>query len=451
MARRRVWIAVDPALTEDFRQFFRRQFADQFHVIGTSATLSDVIQRLAEHQPEVALIDRDLDPTERLTPERLYQIRQAAPTTKVLLLLGMEDEEGRALANAAINNGIYHWVFYQEDGSLHTADLAVLLFRDRTYADVAAFHQAPAEGREPAPTAGPPAVAPEAGTRRRRLPLLWPKVTLPRPRSPEHSPAPVAPPPVGGTIAVWAPWPGAGATTIAANLWVLAAQAKERPVGIDLQLTAPTLDLRLNASAAPGIDVCVGQEWLTEAWLSEQFAAIRNNSGYLLAGPRVARPVRITEEHVALALRAARTLSRWIIADLDTHPHSPGCFEGLMHAHVIIVAVTPDPASLRQATRYVHWAIRLGVPAERFRVVLNQAQRHASVVRHLQDVETYAEETQVPLRGLAEIPFDPPAYLRAAEDKEPVAVREAAQGPWHQLWDAVVATLADRAQHEGAE
>jgi len=170
----------------------------------------------------------------------------------------------------------------------------------------------------------------------------------------------------GGTVvAVSGARGGAGTTTIAVNLALQLSTALHGHVALlDLHLSAGTTALQLGVQPGSGLRVALENPARADALFLDRCSVPVNERLRLIAAyESLNAPCTPTEEGIRRVLEELSQRFNFIIVDL---PASPGEAEAqvLRMARQVLVVMTPDLVSVRDADRIRRWAVDSGSAAQ---------------------------------------------------------------------------------------
>ncbi|MCI0463019.1 MAG: hypothetical protein L0Z62_39230 [Gemmataceae bacterium] len=176
----------------------------------------------------------------------------------------------------------------------------------------------------------------------------------------------------GRTITVLAPSGGSGSSTLAVNISTTLAHTHRSALLVDLKLEtgdlAALLDLKPTHTLA---DLCQNVARVDRSMFHRSL--VRHSSGvHLLAPPETFADVaQVSADGVRRALALGRSLFPYVVVDLD-HSFRDEQVEALRLADVILVVLRLDFTALRHTRRALDHLGRLGIHADRVRVVVNR-------------------------------------------------------------------------------
>lgn len=224
----------------------------------------------------------------------------------------------------------------------------------------------------------------------------------------------------GGTarvVTVFGPRGGTGTTTIAVNLAVALAQRRPGSVAIvDLDTQFGQVVTHLNVSARRSLsDLAADGPALDEPEPLRAYATMVEPG--LAVYPAPSSPALaelITPDVVGRLLRTARTIFDAVVVDAGSHLDEM-TLGALEQADVTIITVRPEIASLRAAAALSDYLREIGALGPGTIYVVNHvALREMVKLRQM--------ETVLGARVAAEIPPDPPIFMRAINVGVPVVV-----------------------------
>jgi pilus assembly protein CpaE len=245
-------------------------------------------------------------------------------------------------------------------------------------------------------------------------------------------------------LAVFSPKGGVGTTTIAVNLAVVMGQRRpDEVLLVDLDLQFGAVGVHLDLSPRQTLvdlirdDIALGDGELVRGY------ATRHDSGLhvLPAAPSPEQGELVTEPLLGRLLRTVASAYAFVIADLGSHLDER-TFEVLEWADAVILAFQPEIPALKAVHSLLDYLNTTSTVASKSIYVLNNA--FARQALRMRDIEL-ALGTKV----AAELPYDPLAYLNAANEGIPVVVgapRSAAATQLVSLADSVFGGPVQAAQ-----
>lgn len=175
---------------------------------------------------------------------------------------------------------------------------------------------------------------------------------------------------VGALVAFLPARGGCGTTTIAAHTGVALHKLKGSVLLADFDFHNSILAFWMKAAPRHGF-----QEALERAhWLdSSQWNSLvmRVEGLDILTAPQLSSPLVFSSDETSAVLDYARQNYSFVLVDLPDAIYS-SCWEVLDHANQILVAATPEMASLYLARRKVAQMVDHGVPRDRIRILLSR-------------------------------------------------------------------------------
>jgi pilus assembly protein CpaE len=212
----------------------------------------------------------------------------------------------------------------------------------------------------------------------------------------------------GRTVAVVAPMPGSGGTTVAVNLAGALAVAASEQVGL-LEVSRGPGDVGalLGVGGEFDIDlVCSRWESLDTASLSRSFIEYRPRMSVLPA----ALELRQTQHASPAAIRRLAVLCRALFTTTVTAVEpaiDAQSLEALLFAETIVLVTRPDVPAVRRTKEWMSVVSDAGIPPERFQLVVNRwGQRRQLPLAQI--------ETTLGLKSSVLIPDDPKTVNQAA-------------------------------------
>ncbi|MCA9154475.1 MAG: hypothetical protein R3C99_15695 [Pirellulaceae bacterium] len=212
----------------------------------------------------------------------------------------------------------------------------------------------------------------------------------------------------GRVVSVYAPTPGSGGTTVAANL--AGALARKHPDDVALiEMSAEFGDLAMLLNLTPrhsASDVCKRWRGLDPTGLKSSFC--QHASGLLVlanAGENHTNPFLTDEAARRLAI-LSRMTAAYSVLSLDNRLTDVEV-EAMQLSDAVALVVRPDVPAVRRAQWTVDQAVISGVPRDRFHLVVNRFGQSGQLAL------THVEES-LGMRATALIPDDPRSVNRAA-------------------------------------
>ena len=250
----------------------------------------------------------------------------------------------------------------------------------------------------------------------------------------------VAPPVERRTVAVFAPKGGVGTTTIATNVAVMAAGTRpEQVLLIDLDLQFGGVSIHLDLSPRQTvIDLSRDDQALRDPELFRGYTTRHDSGLHVLAGPATPEQTELlTHEHLVNLLNTAASAYEAIVVDagsiLDERAMTI-----MDWADTVIVPFHPEIPALKAVHSLLDYLNTTGSVVGKAVFVLNNA--FARQALRMRDIEL-ALGTKV----ATELPYDPMAYLNAANEGIPVVIgapRSAAASRLMSLASMVFAEVA---------
>jgi pilus assembly protein CpaE len=182
------------------------------------------------------------------------------------------------------------------------------------------------------------------------------------------------------TYTVFSPKGGAGTSTIASNLAISLHEAvKEDVLLIDGKHLFGHLALYLNLRTGNSITDLIAQAGSLDERLIKQ-VAVKHTSGInVLPSPNsISEAQGIRPENLFTVLQALQGTFDHIVIDGGNHLDE-NAVTYMDASDKILLVMTPDLASMRDARLFLELAVTLGYPKDKILLVLNQAGRKADV------------------------------------------------------------------------
>jgi pilus assembly protein CpaE len=219
----------------------------------------------------------------------------------------------------------------------------------------------------------------------------------------------------GRTIALLAPSGGSGSSTLAVNIATLLAKEHQSALLIDLKLEAGDLAALLDLKPTHTLaELCQNAERMDRIMLERSLA--KHATGiHLLAPPRAFADIGyVTPEGVRQVLALGRALFPYVVADLD-HTFREEQLQVLNQADLVLLVLRLDFVALRNTQRYLEHLDRLGVPADRVRLVVNRYGRP-------KEVPAAKAEEALGVKIFHYVPEDPKTINRANNNGVPAVL-----------------------------
>jgi Flp pilus assembly CpaE family ATPase len=357
-------------------------------VTGLAQLTDHVLEAVQEKQPDLLLLNRFL-PGKVAIEKVLMALRQKSPATRIILLMGPDDEKAEDVRNLAISLGVYDLAL----GKLAATVLESFIRTPNRYADVAPYHTKlfPVKGMEQ--NVG------EEAKNASTLQVFHPKL-----------------------VAFWSPKGGTGATTLAVNTAVQSAMQTGFSVSLlDFHLYHPHISTHLGlADEEKGIASLLKKRVnpLDEKGVARFLT--RKHKVDILQGlvhdPELVQEV--TESLVSSLLQVCKQSYGITVVDVAPNVDEVTTFLSLKLANMIYVVIDQDLAAIEDAARSIHMLERLGIVRTRLRLVVNRYQENGFSVKAIEK----ALDVPVTLT----IPLDFAKYQRAIRGQRPLTLDEPA-------------------------
>lgn len=353
-------------------------------VVGTAQLTDQVLEVVYEAKPDVLILSRFLPGTVSIA-KLLLILRQQCPATRIIFLLGADDEEAEDIRNLAISLGIYDVAL----GKLAATVLESFIRTPNRYADVAPYHTKLYPVKEILDDGG------DEGAGSTATQVFHPVL-----------------------VAFWSPKGGTGATTLAVNTAIQAAEQTGFSVSLlDFHLYHPHVATHLGIrEEQKGLAALVRQRvnLLQEKELASYLS--RKYKVDILQGlvhdPELVPGV--TESLISRLLQVCKQSYGITVVDVAPNIDEVTTFLSLKLANMIFVVVDQDLAAIEDAARSIHMLERLGIVRTRFRLVMNRYQESGFSVREIEK----ALEIPVDLT----VPLDVARFQRAIRAQRPVSL-----------------------------
>jgi pilus assembly protein CpaE len=212
---------------------------------------------------------------------------------------------------------------------------------------------------------------------------------------------------------------GCGSSTLAVNLATALAKKHEHALLLDLKLGVGDLPSLLDLKPVHSLaDLCKNLQRLDRS-MFEQVLVQHSSGVQLLAAPTTqADCSQVTAKGVWHALTIAATMFPYIVADLDHSFHEEQTLV-LKNADVVLVILRLEVACVRNAGRTLDSLDRIGVSADRIRLVVNRFGQS-------KELPLASAEQALGMKVHHSIPDDPKTILRANNSGIPAVL----QRPW---------------------
>jgi len=176
----------------------------------------------------------------------------------------------------------------------------------------------------------------------------------------------------GKVIGVLAASGGAGSSTVAANLAAALAQDVDHTALFDMRLRCGDQTLLFDLKPTHTLaDLCRSRERMDQSMLQQSL--VRHQSGVqLLAAPSSVHDIpAVTPSGVRQTLSMARALMPFVVLDLD-RTLGPEQVAAVVQADTVLLVLRLDIVSLHNTSRTLEHLDKLGITAERVRLVVNR-------------------------------------------------------------------------------
>ncbi len=363
--RIRVLIVDDiPETRENLKKLL--MFEHDIEVVGAAATAEEGIRLARDLQPDIVLLDINLPGMSGIAA--IEQIIEVAPLTQVVMMSVQSDADylRRAMLAGARD-------FLSKPFSA-----------DELVATVRRVHRA----------RRPPAVLPPTG------PLGAPG---------RRGGAP------GKVVAVYSPKGGVGTTLIAVNLAVALQKPERRVALVDASLPFGDVGVFLNLQGPRSLaDLAQMEEMDAEAFT---LSLISHPSGLkvLLGPPRPELAEYVTAEAMRRILEQARALFDILVIDTTTQP-TDATLLILDEAEQIVLVVTPDVPTIKNARLFFDVAAQLNYPPQKIMMILNKMDRRFGIT-----AEMVEQALKHPVA--AQIPWDEVTVLNSINKGTPLVAQ----------------------------
>lgn len=233
-------------------------------------------------------------------------------------------------------------------------------------------------------------------------------------------PEPPAPMHAGEIVAVYSGRGGTGCTTIATNL-ALVLQTEATPTAlVDAHRQYGDVAALVKSSTGYTLDdLAPKAHELDRESVREMLGTCEKGLRILAAPHSLEAGELVTADGLRTLLQLLQLEFGYVVCDLPSYIDDPE-IAVLEAASLIVVVLGPDIPSVKNTRLFLTTLERLGIPAERVILVLNQADRRG---------ELRADQVSRALRFpiAAEIPFDRDLVLRSINRGEPLVLDRKAQ------------------------
>ncbi len=239
-----------------------------------------------------------------------------------------------------------------------------------------------------------------------------------------------------GTIVVFSPKGGVGCSSIAINLaMALQEQLSQEVLLMDAKLFFGDLDLMLNLKTQNSIsDLVPHIEALDEGLIRDVVAGHVSGIKVMPAPTTPMSAQEIHPEELHRILTSVQKLYPYIVIDGGNFLNE-NTVTVMDASHRIILVLTPDIASLRDATRFFDLCrTTLSFPKEKILVVVNQNNQREGL--SLQDIERTLQ-----VKAFATLPWDPRVALQGINRGVP-AFMQAQNNPLRKAFQSMAKNLA---------
>jgi len=196
----------------------------------------------------------------------------------------------------------------------------------------------------------------------------------------EEIPRPTKPDKRGRAIALYSPKGGVGCSTIATNLAIALGEEGENKVAlVDFSLQFGDLGVLLNLRSQSTVaDLAPLVEELDDILLDEVMQTHSSGVKALLAPPRPEMADLVAPEHMRKILAQLKSIYDYIIVDTESSL-SDLTLAVLESADKILLVITPDIPTIKNATLFFEVMEALDHPLEDIILVLNKVDRRGSI------------------------------------------------------------------------
>ncbi len=367
--RIRVLIVDDvPETRENLKKLL--MFEHDIEVVGAAATAEEGVRLARDLQPDIVLLDINLPGMSGIAA--IERIIEVAPLTQVVMMSVQSDADYLRRAMLAGARDFLSKPF--------SADELVATVR-RVY-----------RARRP------PAVLPPTGP----LGALAGRGGAP-----------------GKVVAVYSPKGGVGTTLIAVNLAVALQKPERRVALVDASLPFGDVGVFLNLQGPRSLADLAQMEGMDAEAFAEAFilSLISHPSGLkvLLGPPRPELAEYVTAEAMRRILGQARALFDILVIDTTTQPTDVTLLI-LDEAEQIVLVVTPDVPTIKNARLFFDVATQLNYPPQKIMMILNKMDRRFGIT-----AEMVEQALKHPVA--AQIPWDEVAVLNSINKGSPLVAQ----------------------------
>jgi pilus assembly protein CpaE len=366
-ARIRVLIVDDiPETRENLKKLL--MFEPDIEVVGSAATAEEGIRLARDLQPDVVLLDINLPGMSGIAAvERIIEV---APPAQVVMMSVQSDADYLRRAMLAGARDFLSKPF--------SADELVATVRR-----VVRTRRTPAT----LPPAGLPGVA--AGPRPAR----------------------------GKVVAVYSPKGGVGTTMIAVNLAVALQKPERKVLLIDASLPFGDVGVFLNLQGPHHLANLARMDEVDPEALNLMVLSHASGLKVLLAPPRPELAEYVTAEAMKRILGLARGLFDILVIDTTTQP-TDLTLQILDEADRIVLVVTPDVPTIKNARLFFDVAAQLNYPPQKTLMTLNKVDRRLGIT-----AEMVEQALKHPVA--VQIPWDDTTVLQSINKGSPLVAQRA--------------------------
>lgn len=186
--------------------------------------------------------------------------------------------------------------------------------------------------------------------------------------------------PAAPLIAVMGAKGGVGATFLACQLGAALARESRKAAVVDLNLCLGDVALYFDLQPRYGLaNLAVDDTTTIDAAYLETILSAHSSGVRVLAAPgRPEEADAIRTEHLERALPLLRRANDWVVTDVS-RTLDDATLAALERADLVLLVTGPDVPTLHHAGQYLELFGRLGMRNEKIRLILNRAERRATV------------------------------------------------------------------------
>ncbi|MGH6892162.1 MAG: cellulose synthase operon protein YhjQ/BcsQ [Dongiaceae bacterium] len=212
---------------------------------------------------------------------------------------------------------------------------------------------------------------------------------------------------------------GVGASTIAHNMaWAAAKRLNVRTILADMDLTYGTAGLAFNQDPRQSFGEAFGDNDRLDITLLERYMTSDDENLQLLSTPGTLRHYEsIDEEAVEKAIDLCRQMAKLVIVDVP-HVWTDWSEALLTSADETFLVVTPDIANIRDARNLIDFLNSKRGESRQVKLIINKS----DIAKRTRLLPKDISNT-LGIQPVAAIPFDPAAFIEAANDGKMIGDR----------------------------